>query len=48
MSKEIEIHHSYYKISNVNDIPYTLSYELTKWNPAYFRRENIGFYYDEE
>ena len=48
MSKEIEIHHSYYKISDVKDVPYTLSYELSKWNPVYFRRENIGFYYDEE
>lgn len=43
----IEIHNSYYKIPNVNEVPYTISYELSKWNAAYFRRENIGFYYDE-
>ena len=48
MAKDIEIHHSYYKIEDVKDIPYTISYELTKWNPGYFRRDNVGVYYDPE
>ena len=48
MSGIIEVHHSYYKIENVSSIPFVLSNELTKWNPGYFRRENIGFYYDEK
>jgi len=48
MSKTIEVHNSYYKINEVDEVPYTISYELSKWNAAYFRRENIGFWYNEK
>ena len=48
MSKEIIRYSSYYKITDVYKIPYYISNELSKWNPAYFRRENIGFWYNEE
>lgn len=48
MSKEIIQYPSYYKITNVSKIPYHISNDLTKWNPAYFRRENIGLWYDED
>ena len=48
MNKVIEVHHSYYQIPNIDQVPYNISYQLTKWNAAYFRRENVGFYYDEK
>jgi hypothetical protein len=41
-------HHSYYQITCVDKIPYTISNDLTKWNPAYFRRENVGLWYSEK
>ena len=43
----IEVYNTYYKINNVNEIPYTISNELSKWDPVYFRRDNIGFWYNE-
>lgn len=48
MRNKIIGYNSYYLITDVKDIPYKLSNDLTKWNPIYFRKENIGLYYDEE
>lgn len=48
MKRKIICHNSYYLITGVSKIPYEISNDLTKWNAAYFRRENVGCYYDEE
>lgn len=38
---------SYYLITNVSDIPREIDKDLSKWNPGYFRLDNIGYYYDK-
>ena len=48
MNKEIVQYDSYYKITGVAKLPYIISNDLSKWNPAYFRREPVGYYYNEE
>ena len=48
MSKLIEVYNSHYKISDVEEVPYTISYELSKWNKAYFRRDEIGYWFNKE
>lgn len=47
-NKIIEVNPSYYRIPDVDEVPYIINNELSKWNAAYFRREPIGFYYDAE
>lgn len=47
-NKIIEVNPSYYRIPDVKEVPYVISNELSKWNPAYFRREAIGYHYDED
>lgn len=46
MDEVVEIHYSYYKIPELDSVPTQLINELSKWNAAYFKMENIGFYYD--
>ena len=48
MKSIINIYPSHYEISNVEEVPYMINYELSKWNSVYFRRENIGFNYDAD
>ena len=48
MDRNIICYSSYYLINHVSKIPFEISNDLTKWNAAYFRRENVGCYYDEE
>lgn len=48
MDKQIICYYSYYKITNVDKIPYIINNDLTKWNAVYFRREPIGYYYDQK
>lgn len=46
MGKIIE-YASYYLITDVYKVPYAITNDLSKWNPGYFRLDNIGFHYDE-
>lgn len=39
---------SYYLITDVYQIPREIDKDLSKWNPGYFRLENIGYYYDKD
>lgn len=48
MSKIIEVNPSYYRLPDINEVPFIINNELSKWNPAYFRREPLGFNYDAE
>ena len=48
MNRQIICFNSYYLITGVSKIPYEINNDLTKWNAAYFRRENVGCYFDEE
>ena len=48
MEGEIYERPSYYLITNVDNIPRELDKDLSKWNPGYFRLDNIGYYYDKE
>lgn len=48
MSRKIMCYNSFYLITKVDKIPYEISNDLTKWNAAYFRKDNIGLYYDED
>lgn len=41
-------HNSYYQITGVKKVPYILENDLSKWNPGYFRKDRIGFWYDEK
>lgn len=47
-TKIIEVTPTYYRIPDVEEVPYLINNELSKWNAAYFRREPIGYFYDEE
>lgn len=40
--------HSYYLIEDVDEIPKSISYDLSVWNAAYFRKDYIGLYYNED
>ena len=48
MEGEIYERPSYYLITNVDNIPRELDKDLSKWNPGYFRLDNIGYYYDKD
>ena len=48
MDRKIICYSSFYLINHVSKIPYEISNDLSKWNAAYFRRENVGCYYDED
>lgn len=39
---------SYYLLNNIDKVPYEIANELSKWNAAYFRRDEIGYVFDPE
>lgn len=39
---------SYYLITGVWKVPYNIVNELSKWDPVYFKRIELGYFFDEE